>query len=81
MIDALLDEIGVGGKPDRCAKEPQEVKFAEAGGVGQFGEGNVFGEAGIKIFEGGFNGPVAAFSCGGAGFPVRVAGYHMRQDG
>lgn len=81
MVDTFLNEIGVGGKPDFCAEEPQEVKFAEAGRTGQFGEGDVFGKTGIKIFQGGLDGAVCALSGGGACLPVRVAGYHVCQDG
>jgi len=81
MVDALLDEIGMGGKPDRCAKDPEEVEFAEAGRTGQFGEGDVFGKAGIEIFKGGCNRPVGAARSGGTDFLVPVPRYHLCEDG
>ena len=81
MVDTFLDEIGVGRKPHLCAKEPHEVKFAEAGGTRQFGEGDVFGKTGIKVFEGGLDGTVCALSGGEGCLSVRVAGYHACQDG
>ncbi len=34
VVYALLDKVGVGGKPHGCAKETQEVKFAGAGCTG-----------------------------------------------
>jgi hypothetical protein len=51
VVDPFLDDIGVGREPYGGAEYAEEVKSAQVRDVGEYAEGDVFGEMMVEIVE------------------------------
>jgi hypothetical protein len=81
-VHPFLDDVGVGRESDGGAEDAEEMELAQAGGVGEIAECDIFGEMLVEIVEQYLDHPsFDPFRSRRYPFRVRVTRDHLRYHG